>query len=228
MAKNFDQQAFNNLIIENNIVGLTRDLITFKHGRKSPTYVNWRRIADDVYLTDKLSDFVLAYLADNNIEHESIYGIPDGGTKLATIMQYKWAKSRPDLAKGKYALAQGRKEPKEHGDPADRYFLGVPRGKTVIVEDIVTTGGSLFSGIDKLKEVGIREITVVILTDRNERRDDGQTVGEYCRNKGIAYFAMSNLLDLLPEVVEKQNADSELKKLIEEYFEKYGERKIDL
>lgn len=39
---------------------------------------------------------------------------------------------------------------------------------------------------------------------------------------------MSNLLDLLPEVVEKQNADSELKKLIEEYFEKYGERKIDL
>jgi orotate phosphoribosyltransferase len=52
----------------------------------------------------------------------------------------------------------GRAKPKDHGDPKDRYFVGEPGGKVVILEDVTTTGKSL---IEKSFRLLIQEKKII-------------------------------------------------------------------
>jgi orotate phosphoribosyltransferase-like protein len=36
--------------------------------------------------------------------------------------------------------------------PKDKFFVGVPKGKTIVIEDVTTTGGSLIETLNGLKE----------------------------------------------------------------------------
>jgi orotate phosphoribosyltransferase len=74
------------------------------------------------------------------------------------------------------ALARGqtlpgfmvRKEPKAHG--RQRLIEGVvkPGSNVVIVEDVVTSGGSVLKAIRAAEEVGAKVVKVLILVDREE------------------------------------------------------------
>lgn len=61
-----------------------------------------------------------------------------------------------------------RKEPKKHGTMS--WIEGsVKEGdKVVIVEDVVTTGGSTIKAIDRAKKCGLKVVGVVVLIDRQE------------------------------------------------------------
>ena len=63
-----------------------------------------------------------------------------------------------------------RKEPKGHG--TGQWLEGrknVPPGtKVVIVEDVVTTGGSSIKAIDRAREEGLEVLGVITLVDREE------------------------------------------------------------
>ena len=131
---NFNQEEFNRFILENNVVGFFEEPIRLKSGRMSNWYVNWRNIAEDVLLLDKLIDYVITFTENLGLEPDCFYGVPEGATKLAIITQYKWAKAQADYGPGKYVLPMGRGKPKEHGELKDRFFIGIPRGKTVVLE----------------------------------------------------------------------------------------------
>jgi len=215
---------FNNFIIENNIIGLFKEPILLKSGRESYWYVNWRNVAADVYLLDKLTDYLLSYIDYLHLEPNCFYGVPEGASKLGIITQFKWAKRDKNYNAGVYTLSMGRGLQKEHGDPKDRMFLGTPQGKVIILEDVATTGDSLVGNIKKLKKIGVNIIAAIVLTDRNELRDDGKTVEEMILEQGVQYYAMSNAIDLLPNL----KIDKEIAKKIEKYFEKYGTKDITL
>ena len=243
MKKNrkFNQKGFNNFIIQNKVVGFFKKPIKLKSGRLSNWYVNWRNIAEDVYLLDKLTDYVISFVENLNLKPDCFYGVPEGATKLALITQYKWARKSSDYGPGSHVLSMGRGKPKDHGDPKDRYFVGTPKGKVIILEDVTTTGSSLISAIDNLKKIkNVKIIAAISLTNRNEIRDDGKTVEDIVRSKGIRYYAMSNALELLPKIYKKlkereKKEDKHEKKeyekiaeLVEKYFEKYCIKKIKL
>ena len=61
-----------------------------------------------------------------------------------------------------------RKEPKGHG--TQRYVEGPvqPGAKVVIVEDVVTTGGSALQAADRVKEFGCEVVCVAGIIDRME------------------------------------------------------------
>ena len=121
----------------------------------------------------------------------------------------------------------GRKQPKEHGSIADRFFVGMPAGKTILIEDTTTTGGSLLQSIEALLTANIDLVGVIGLTNRLEKRDDGRSVaeavGQYKINgKSLPYFALSNLPALLPAVFAKQNSSPIIQERVKEYFDRYG------
>lgn len=220
--------AFNDFILENKVIGFFSELVKLKSGRLTPYYVNWRRVTDDVYLVEELAGHVLSFVGDSDIKPKCFFGVPEGATKLALACQTKWAKSQPDYGEGKYRLAMGRGKPKEHGDPRDRYFLGVPDGDTIVLEDVTTTGGSLLKTVGNLQEAGVKIAAAVGLTNRNEKRDDGKTVEEALSGLGVKYLAMSEAADLLPEAVARQNPGDEVVGRVREYFNKYGYRTPNL
>jgi orotate phosphoribosyltransferase len=91
----------------------------------------------------------------------------------------------------------GRGKMKEHGAPKDRFFLGEPKGKIVVLEDVTTTGGSLLATVDQLKQLNVDIIAAIALTNRNEKRDDGKTVSEALAEKSVTYYSMSDAVTLI-------------------------------
>ena len=225
---NFNSEEFNKFIEKSNVYGFFQEAITLKSGRKSHFYANWRNVVEDAFLTDQLSDFVIAFAKTNNIPVDTFYGVPEGATKLGVICQFKFAKSKQDLNKGDFVLAMGRAKPKEHGAAKDKYFVGMPKGNTVVIEDVTTTGGSLINTLNSLKEAGINVSAVVSLTNRMEKRDDGKSVKEAVEQLGFKFYSMSNSLDLLPLMYKKLQPGKEIAKEIESEFNQYGVSSLKL
>tara|TARA_A100001015_G_C14910495_1_gene680279 strand:- start:498 stop:1103 length:606 start_codon:yes stop_codon:yes gene_type:complete len=192
----FNQHAFNNFILDHDVVKEFETPITLKSGKKSNLYVNWRTVAEDAYLMDQLSDFILAFHHEKQLDIDTFYGVPEGATKLGIITQFKFAKQNK-WQKSSHQLAMGRAKPKEHGDPKDRLFVGAPRGNICVLEDVTTTGGSLITCIENLKHQGYPIAAAIGLTNRDEFRDDGKSVKKALADLGTPYYEMSNAKEIL-------------------------------
>lgn len=166
--------------------------IRLKSGLSSHTYINWREASNQVHLIDELSDLVIAGIQKNYPDCDCIYGVPEGGSKLALISQFKWVKSFKKECAASPSLAMGRAKPKLHGDPNDKYFIGKPSGKVVVLEDVVTTGQSLFNCLDHLKDQSINVLGVLVLTDR----DLSNNVKKKIESSQILYRALTHISNL--------------------------------
>lgn len=210
MSHRFDTPAFTQFLLDHGVVGFFEKPVTLKSGRTSHWYVNWRKVAGDVSLLDHLADFVIAFVNDQGLSPDCFYGVPEGATKLGVVTQYKWARSQKNFGVGSHAFPMGRAKPKEHGVPADRYFVGEPRGNVIVLEDVTTTGGSLLTELDKLAEAKVNVIAAIGLTNRMERRDDGKSVAEAVAKKKVPYFAMSEAGDILPIAIKHLKPSQEI------------------
>ncbi len=151
----FDQQTFNEFVLRNKAIAVYDAPLTLKSGRESYFYVNWRTVVEDAFSLSQLADFVLAYLEAKNVSFDTLYGVPEGATKLGIVAQMRLAMQSQQFAEGSHVVSMGRAKPKEHGDPKDKFFVGAPRGRTIVIEDTVTTGKSLFAELDKLSEQSV-------------------------------------------------------------------------
>ncbi len=224
----YDQDDFNTFIEENDIYGFFEKAITLKSGRQSHFYANWRNVVGDVWRTDALVDYVIAFVNEAGIDVDTFYGVPDGATKLGIVTQYKWAKQSERCAPGSHVLAMGRKTPKDHGEAKDRYFVGMPEGNVVVIEDVTTTGGSLLDSLQGLGEAGVDVAAVISLTNRMEKRDDGMSVKEAVEKVGAPFYSMSSSLDLLPLMYKKLRPGAEIAREIEAEFEQFGVEPLTL
>jgi orotate phosphoribosyltransferase len=222
----FDQNAFNTFVIEHKLIGFFEQPLKLKSGRLSNWYVNWRTAAEDVYLMDQLTDFVVSFVKTQGLDVDCFYGVPEGATKLGILTQYKWAKADPSYGVGSAVLSMGRAKPKEHGDPKDKFFVGMPKGKTTVLEDVTTTGGSLIETLIKLKDAGIDVVAAIGLTNRDERRDDGDTVADALAKMGIAYHAMSHATELLRHIRTAGTASDTQWDMAQQYFTQYGTEQL--
>jgi len=222
MSWELDKNNFYNFIIKNKVIGFFNEPITLKSGRKSYWYVNWRTVAEDVFLLNTVSDYLLLFVKHLNLEPDCFYGVPEGATKLGIITQFKWAFNDKNIQPGKYVLSMGRGKPKDHGELKDKFFLGIPKGKVILLEDTTTTGGSMLKAIDDLVKNKVNIIAAIGLTNRNEIRDDGFTVEEALNNKGVKYYSMSDAIDLLPLLKLNPIIATHIKN----YFKKYGKKEI--
>ena len=224
--------SFNDFIVDHHIIGFFDQPLTLKSGRTSHFYINWRDAAGDAFLLDQLTDTLCRFLQRLPIKFDTLYGVPEGATKTALIAALKLAKADPGFACGSHVLAMGRAVPKPHGDPKDRYFIGAPRGRTVILEDTTTTGGSLIACIDHLLAQGIEVVGAIGLTDRMERRDeDGLSVAEALDKiyQGrIPYASLSHALELIPLAVRRQKVSATIQSGLVSEFRRFGVKELNL
>ena len=216
---------FENFILDNDIIGFFDEPITLKSGRTSHFYVNWRHATIDAFLLDQVTDYLAAFITASGISWDSIYGVPEGASKTAVITAFKLAKAQQGFAPGSAVIPMGRAKPKDHGRPEDRFFIGKPRGRTIVIEDTTTTGLSLLQTLESLKEAEVEVVAAIGLTDRCEKRDDGLSVQEAVAkfdNKGIPYLSMAKAIDLLPEAARRKNPSSKVTQALSEEFQRYG------
>lgn len=85
-----------------------------------------------------------------------------------------------------------RKQPKDHGTLA--WIEGAktfPKGaKLVVLEDVVTTGGSSLKAVEKLEEAGFKVEAILTVVDRLEG------ARETIEAKGIKFFSLCDLREI--------------------------------
>ena len=138
--------------------------VTLASGRESDFYFDGKQTTlhpEGGYLTGKLFFEAIADVADI----EGVGGLTLGADPIATATAVvSFLECRPIPA---FII---RKEPKGHGTGAwleGRKNLR-PGARVVIVEDVVTTGGSSMKAVRRAEEEGLKVLGVVTLVDREE------------------------------------------------------------
>ncbi|HMQ11326.1 MAG TPA: hypothetical protein PKC21_05345 [Oligoflexia bacterium] len=199
----FDQHTFIDFMLKHKVVGTFEQAIQLNSGRYSNWYVNWRDVAQDAYALDLLCDQVLAFTSSLNLQVDTFYGVPEGASKLGFLCQYKFAKQSENFALGSHVLSMGRGKVKAHGNPKDQFFLGVPKGRTLVIEDVTTTGMSLVLAIKKLKEAQVDVVAAIALTNRMD--DPNINVEKELAALGVPYQCLSTGKTIAQHMLNRHN-----------------------
>ncbi|MBK5276378.1 MAG: orotate phosphoribosyltransferase [Desulfuromonadales bacterium] len=156
-----EREQLKKIILE---LSYEKRLVKLASGRESDFYFDGKQTtlhAVGGYLTGKLF-----YEAIKDVPGlEAVGGITLGADPIATATSIAAHLAGQDL----HAFII-RKEPKGHG--TGQWLEGrknLPPGtKVVIVEDVVTTGGSSMKAVNRAKEEGLEVLGIVTLVDREE------------------------------------------------------------
>jgi orotate phosphoribosyltransferase len=157
---------------------------TLASGKKSKFYVDLKATTlhpEGAYL---IGECAFARLKQEGLDVQGVGGLTLGADPLATAVSL--------AARAKGAMWPAfivRKEPKDHGTA--RYIEGtenLPSGASVVVlEDVVTTGGSSLKAIERLREAGYKPVAVLTVVDRE------QGGAEAFRAVGVPLLALTTL-----------------------------------
>jgi orotate phosphoribosyltransferase len=136
---------------------------TLASGKKATYYLDGKQVTLDSYGAKLVADGILDLLADNLPLPDAIGGMSMGADPI-TAAVITMAGVRGQQMSGFLV----RKEAKGHG--TNRFVEGPvkPGQRVVIVEDVVTTGGSSLEAIARVEEFGLVVAGVVAVIDRLE------------------------------------------------------------
>jgi len=129
---------------------------TLKSGQTSPIYLDLRRIIADPLLLGRVARLYVALLAP--LHYDRLAGIPYAGLPIVTAVSLETG--RPFI--------YPRKEVKEYGTRQAVEGAFFPGETVVIVDDVVTTGGSKLEAVAPLMKEGLHVHDVVVLIDRQQ------------------------------------------------------------
>jgi uridine monophosphate synthetase len=150
-----------------------------KSGVTSPIYIDLRRlVGESAVLARAASAFVKIMIS---LKFDRVAGLPYAALPIATAISLRT----------NWPLIYPRKETKEYGTKAAIEGPYTSGETAIIVDDLITTGGSKTEGIEKLKAAGLGVTDIVVLIDRRSQKTD-----EF-RKKGIELHSVFDLTDLL-------------------------------
>lgn len=188
-----EQRAIEYFIQEN---VLTFGDFTLKSGRKSPYFFNTGKLCSASQLA------ALGALFAEKLQAESVFGdasIIFGSAYKGIPISVATAIALANSPRKDIRSISDRKEAKTHGDASS--FLGDLRkgDKAVIVDDVITTGGTKFEAIAKLREAGCEPLGFIIAFDRAEPAEGSSVTAKEAFEKetGLSVFALATVHDVV-------------------------------
>jgi orotate phosphoribosyltransferase len=135
---------------------------TLTSGKKATYYLDGKQVTLDPHGARLIAEGILDLLAQGSLP-QAIGGMAIGADPItAAVVTMSAVRGMP------IAGFMVRREPKGHG--TNQYIEGPvqPGNEVVIVEDVVTTGGSSLAAIERVVAFGLKVTRVVAIIDRME------------------------------------------------------------
>jgi orotate phosphoribosyltransferase len=155
--------------------------VTLSSGKEADYYVDLRRITLDHKAAPLVGKVMLKLTKD--LDFDAVGGLTLGADPVATAMMHAAAKKGRKL--DSFVV---RKEGKAHGLQRRIEGPDVAGKRVLAVEDTSTTGGSVLTAVEALKEAGAIVVGVAVIVERGAE--------QAIKDAGYKYFAAYSLADL--------------------------------
>lgn len=130
-------------------------------GRRSQFYFDCKLTTCFAEAMPLIGDAFLRAFREARTAPLSVGGLTSGADPIANAIAYCSLNARPVLD-----MFSVRKDRKEHG--TRKWIEGCAESPVAIVDDVVTSGGSVIKAIERAREDGLQIVHVAILVDREE------------------------------------------------------------
>lgn len=155
--------------------------VILSSGKEADYYVDLRRITLDHVAAPLVGEVMLELTKD--LDFDAVGGLTLGADPVATAMMHVAASK--GLALDSFVV---RKEGKAHGLQRRIEGPDVVGKRVLAVEDTSTTGGSVLTAVEALKEAGAIVVGVAVIVERGAK--------DAIEAAGYKYFAAYQLADL--------------------------------
>jgi uridine monophosphate synthetase len=174
---------------------------TLASGKQSPVYLDLRRL---VSFPDVLDMAVEAYIDRLiSLEYDCLAGVPYAALPIAAI-----AASRL-----KRPMVYPRKEAKTHGTSQMVEGVFQPGQRAVLLEDVITSGGSILTAAETLSAAGLSVRDAVVLVDREQGGTDALA------RQGIQAHAVLSMRQILTRLQTQDLIDQSTYQEVSRYLD---------
>jgi orotate phosphoribosyltransferase len=210
-----EKQNYVNFLVETNAVKIGKFVL--KSGRISPYFISTGALHDGKsmrIMAEWYAKKILEVIGEDGFD--VVLGPAYKGIPLAvaiTLVLYD-----------KYGINKewvfNRKEEKEHGDKGVFVGADINGKRVVVVDDVMTTGGTKKEAISLIEKLGGKVVGIVIAVDREEKGKKKCATDEFVEETGIPIFSICKVSDLFNAISNQLPKD--VLSLFKEYRAKYG------
>ncbi|WP_414046717.1 orotate phosphoribosyltransferase [Macrococcus equi] len=165
------------------------DMFTWSSGIKSPIYCDNRLTMSYPAVRDEIAEGLKTLVEKHFSDVNVIAGTATAGIPHAAFLSQKM----------KLPMSYVRSSSKKHGKGNQIEGLVKPGQKVVVVEDLISTGGSAIEACDALKAAGADVLGIVAIFTYNLNKGK-----ERLNESGYEYYTLSDF-DTLVEVAKEMN-----------------------
>ncbi|MEI6229273.1 MAG: orotate phosphoribosyltransferase [Actinomycetes bacterium] len=155
--------------------------VTLSSGREADYYVDLRRVTLDSIAAPVIGRVMLELTAE--LDYDAVGGLTLGADPVATAMLH--AASAQGRALDAFVV---RKSEKDHGLQRRIEGPDVVGRRVLAVEDTSTTGGSVLTAVEALRNAGAEVVGVAVIVERG--------AAPAIEEAGLPYFTAYSLADL--------------------------------
>jgi len=165
---------------------------TLSSGAKSSYYINCKQVTLDANGALALGRLLFQQLPEETV---AVAGLTLGADPMVSAVSIVSAYENQPIP----ALII-RKKPKGHGTKAYIEGPALPEGaKVTVLEDVVTTGGSALTAVERLTDAGYQVTQIMALVDRE------QGGNELYQSKGIQFKALFSIREVQQQYQQLSN-----------------------
>lgn len=178
---------------------------TLASGKKSPVYLDLRRLVSFPDVLDMAVDAYIDKLI--GLEYDYLAGVPYAALPIAAIA----------ASKLKRPMVYPRKEAKTHGTGQMVEGVFQPGQSAVLLEDVMTSGGSIMTAVETLRAAGLVVNQAVVLVDREQ---GGMAA---LKEQGIAVSPVLTMQEILGRLYAQGKLDPATYQEVRDYMaEEHG------